>query len=117
MPAPTSPSAEAIIPPAVVAAPTAPAPAGHAASAVPPARPAHGVKSAAAKKKLALARLRAAVHRVALARLEPPVPMGAVVPPPGYYPPGPYARFVYGGPPRGLYGGWSGYRGHYPYYP
>jgi hypothetical protein len=48
---------------------------------------------------------------------EPTIPLGTAVPPPGYFGPPPRERLVYGGPPPGLYGGWGGYRGRYPYYP
>jgi hypothetical protein len=46
---------------------------------------------------------------------EPTIPLGTVVPPPGYFGPPLRERLVYGGPPPGIYGGWGGYRGRYPY--
>jgi len=113
LPAPSSPAATAIIPPA------APAKKAQVATAVRPAR--HPVKSAAVKKRLAAAHTQAhaqtVTHHVAFRQPEPSLPAGMVVPPPGYYAPAPRERLVYGGPPPGLYGGWGGYRGRYPYYP
>jgi hypothetical protein len=51
------------------------------------------------------------VHRVVVR--EPDLSPGTVVPPPGYYPSGPYyQRLVYAGP----YGGWARFHGPYPYY-
>jgi len=116
-PADASPSAQAAIPPAVP-----PLPASSVAklqTAAKHAAPAHHRAASAAEKhrfaalmRRLAARHRSAVHRVAVREANlPPLP-GAVVPPPGYYPPGPYRRLVFGGPPPGPYG-W-GYR-PFPY--
>ncbi len=127
---PPAPVATAVIPPArvVVASPvTAKKP--RIVAAVHPAPTHHRVKIAALNKRLAVAHEHAAIHHVALRRSEPRfprmaaavpepgIPYGTVVPPPGYYAPGPRERLVYGGPPPGIYGGWGGYRGRSPYYP
>lgn len=119
-PAPAPPSAQAIIPPAA-------APKPQIANVVHPnssAAMSHRTETVAEKRKFAalLKRLAAAhresahheaVRRVAVHEVVPGLPPGAMVPPPAYYPPGPYQRLVYGGP----YGGWGGYRRPYPYYP
>ena len=122
-PAPVSPSAQAVIPPAA-------APKPQIANVVhPSSSPAasHRVETAAEKRKFAtlLKKLAAAhretahhetVHRVAARETVPGLPPGAMVPPPDYYSPGPYQRMVYGGP-YAYGGGWGGYRRPYPYYP
>jgi hypothetical protein len=120
--APASPSAEAVIPPAVAAAPPASASKQRVALTDQPKVAQKAAKAAAMKhkfaalmKKLAPAHVHPVTHRVAIDEPPPGFPPGALVPPPGYYPPGPRERLVYGGPPRGPYGGWGGYR--YPYYP
>ena len=121
-----SPSAEAVIPPAPVATPTAPARVAppitptrkaHVATVVRRAPSHHRAAWAALTKRLATARAHATTRHVALREPEPSFPPGTVVPPPSYYGPGPYQQLVYGGPPRGIYGGWGRYRGPYPYYP
>jgi hypothetical protein len=142
-PAPITPSAEATIPPAVPAAPPVPAKKEHAAAVTHPTTVHHAAKPAAVKtrfaalmKRLAAAHAHSAPQHVALRQPEPSwaqaavvpepgfPPPGTVMPPPGYsgyygpgYSPGPRERLVYGGPPPGVYGGWVGYRGRYPYYP
>jgi hypothetical protein len=127
-PDPSPPLAAAtVMPPAVVAAPVAPAAKPHTVAVAPPAKAAHEAKATAhhdAKfsaliRRLAAAHAHPARHHVSVASPDPVVPApGTVVPPPGYFPPaGPYQRLVYGGPPPGVYGGWGGYRGRYPYYP
>ena len=114
--APVSPSAEAVIPPA------APVKQEHIAAVDHPTPAHHAAKSATVKKRLAAVHARRTAHHVAVNHVairepEPSMPPGSIVPPPGYYGPGPYEHLVYGGPPRGLYGGWGGYRGRYSYYP
>lgn len=112
-----SPSAEAVISHPAIVHPAAPATKTHVVHADRPAKAHHAAKFAALIKRLA-ARPRPTIHHVALKQPEPPpLPPGTVVPDPSYYPPGSYERLVYGVPPRGLYGGWGGYRGRYPYYP
>ena len=122
-PAPASPSAQAVIPPAA-------APKPQIANVVHPSSGAvasHRVETATEKRKFAtlLKRLAAAhretahheaVRRVAVHETVPGLPPGAMVPPPAYYPPGPYQRLVYGGP-YAYGGGWGGYRRSFPYYP
>jgi hypothetical protein len=121
-PEPTSPSAEAIIPPAVVKSPAVPT-MSHVAAVDHPKAARHLEKTGAAKNKFAalMKRLAAAhhgaVHHLANGAPEPNFPRGTIVPPPDYYASGPYQHLVYGGPPMGVYGGWGGYRGRYPYYP
>lgn len=121
-PAVSAPSAQAAVPPAVIA-PPAPPPAKKQVVAARATKPRPEAKVAAARRQAKFAaltkRLTAAVHahpaprRVVAAAPEPALPRGAIVPPPGYYyPPAPYEQLVYGGPPRG---GWGGYRGRYPY--
>jgi hypothetical protein len=112
-PTPPVPSAQAVIPPAVV---EPGARVDKHAGTDHPANPHHEAKAAARQnarftaltKRLA-AHAHPVTHRVAVRGPEPALPPGAVVPPPGYYPTGPYERLVYGGPPRGPYGGWGGY--------
>jgi hypothetical protein len=117
-PVPASPSAEAVIPPAMVAPPAATVGKKHVAAADHRLRVRHEAKTAAVKKRLTAAHARTTTHHIVAFRApERTLPAGMVVPPPGYYAPGPYERLVYGGPPRGLYNGWAGYRGRYPYYP
>jgi hypothetical protein len=118
----TSPSAEAIIPPAVVKPPAAPT-MSRVAAVDHPKTMGYPGKSAAAKNKFValMKRLASAhhnaVHHLANGAPEPNFPRGTIVPPPDYYASGPYQHLVYGGPPMGVYGGWGGYRGRYPYYP
>jgi hypothetical protein len=120
-----SPSAQAVIPPAVVAPPALSKKAQVAAVKPATAAPQHRVATAAEKKKFAalIKKLVPAhretahhetVRRVVVHETRPDLPLpGTVVAPPGYYPPGPYyQRLVYAGP----YGGWGGFRGPYPYY-
>jgi len=124
MPSQVSASAPAVIPPAATAALAAPvekptvAVIGHLA---PPRRhvatPAEKKKFAALTKRLVPTHRETLHHEVARrvvaheTRPDLPPP-GMVVPPPGYYPPGPYSHLVYGGP----YHGWGGFRGPYSYY-
>ena len=115
-PTATSPSAVATIVPAPVAAPVTPAKKTHVAAVVRPVTTHRHAKSESAKKRFAAAHALAATHRVALKQSAPSFPPGSIVPPPGYYGPGPRERLVYGGPPPGIYGGWGGYRGRYSYY-
>jgi hypothetical protein len=123
-PTQTPPSAEASIPPALAARPAAPPKQEHVAAADHSTVTHHGAKSPAIKSKFAAltrrltaAHAREVSHHVALRQFEPSFPQGTVMPPPGYYGPDARERLVYGGPPPGLYGGWGGYRGRYPYYP
>jgi hypothetical protein len=135
-PAPIAPSAEATIPPAMPAVPSGPAKKEHAAAVTRPTTAHHAAKPAVVKTRFAaLVKRLAANHphpvpqHVAVRQPEPSWAQAAVVPepgfpppgmagpPPGYYGPGPRERLVYGGPPLGVYGGWGGYRGRYPYYP
>lgn len=129
-PAPTappqvSPSAQAVIPPASTTARAVPEKRPAVAAIEQAAPPHRHVVTAAEKKKFAalMKKLvpahretphRETVHRVVVHETRPGFPpAGTVVPPPGYYPPGPYyQRLVYAGP----YGGWGGFRGSYPYY-
>ena len=116
-PASVSPSATAIIPPAVTVAPAKPTGKPPVALATRrPATPHRHVVSATMKRRLASAHAPAPIHHVALRQPEPSLPPGIVVPPPpGYFAPGPRERLVYGGPPPGIYGGWGRYHGPYPY--
>ena len=78
----------------------------------------HHAAGVTAKKFAALTRRLTAAHpHPAVAHVSARVAAspGVVVPLPDYYPPGPYRRLVYGGPPPGPYG-WGGYRGRYPYF-
>jgi hypothetical protein len=125
-PVPASPSGQAVIPPIAVVPPVAPVSkkqlvaADHLTKSHRDAKSAarQEVKFAALTRRLSTAHAHPAAHRVAVRVPEPALQPGMVVPAPGYYPPGgPYEHLVYGGAPRGLYGGWGGYRGRYPYYP
>jgi len=123
---PASPSAEAVIPPVAVVPPAAPVSkkqlvvADHLTKSHRDAKSAarQEVKFAALTKRLTAGHAHPATQRVVAVRVpELALQPGMVVPAPGYYPPSPYEHLVYGGPPRGLYGAWGGYRGRYPYYP
>jgi translation initiation factor IF-2 len=119
VPPPASPSAEATISPSPAAAPAKPAEQPHIAAAAPHAAPTHHrAKFAALPKRAATSHHpRGNDRRMAARRPAPALPPGMMVPPPGYYGPGPYRHLVYAGPPPGFYGGWGGYRGPYPDYP
>jgi hypothetical protein len=132
-PAPITPSAEAVIPPAASASVAKPVDKPHVVAIAHPPVAHQNTKFTALVKHLTTAHSHvethhaaaphhiAETHRVAARVIEPSLPPGMPVPPPGYYEPGyspgPYQRLVYGGPPPGLYGGWGGYRGRLPYYP
>jgi len=121
-PAQISPSAQAVIPPASTTAQSSLEKRPAIAAIEHPAPPRRHVTTAAEKNRFAalMRKLVSAhhetahhetVHRVVVR--EPDLPPGTVVPPPGYYPLGPYyQRLVYAGP----YRGWGGFRGPYPYY-
>jgi len=112
------------VPPAVVAPSAVPARKVHVAATARPRAATHRAKFAELIRRLAATHPHPATAHVvprqsefvAIAPPEPRFPPGMVVPPPGYYGPGPREHLVYGGPPRGLYG-WGGYRGPNPYYP
>ncbi len=117
-----SPSAQAVIPPAPMTARAAPEKRPAVAATEHSAPPHRHLATAAEKKKFAaLMKKLASAHREVVhhatghpvAAREPDLPPGTIIPPPGYYPPGPlYQRLVYAGP----YRGWGGFRGPYPYY-
>ncbi|HVH79337.1 MAG TPA: hypothetical protein VM782_08100 [Stellaceae bacterium] len=114
-----SPSAEAAIPPKPIATPAEPKPAAKpAVAAAARSRPMvhHARKLAALVNRLSR-HAPLAHHRVVARAPGPSLPPGMVVPPPGYYGPGPYRHLVYAGPPPGYVGRWGGYRGPYPDYP
>jgi len=123
-PASVPPSAAAVVSPAVTVPSALPTVKKQVAAAGRPAKPRHAAKAsarqeakfAALTKRLTAVHAHPATRHVAVRAPEPTPPRGMIVPPPGYYyPPPPYEQLVYGGPPRGLYGGWGGYRGRYPY--
>jgi hypothetical protein len=119
-----APAAQAVIPPRATASAATPTrPPQQAVAAPHPAAASHRVATAAEKRKFAAllhqlaASHRAAAHHENASRVLVHVPgqdlPPGAMPPPSYYPPGPYQRLVYGGP----YSGWGGYRRPFPYYP